>query len=98
MNISNVLFISGGKENEGIIMLVDSQSNHFVLSKPTDSTITHVDHILLMDIMFVTVLSAVLGILGMFLSVPSMFTSVLAGMILGPSGKGYLTVSYNNIL
>ena len=73
-------------------MLIDSDSNHYVLSKPKDSTTTHIDHILLKDIILLTMVAFVLTIICSLLKLPSMFASIVTGVILGPSGGGYLKV------
>jgi len=80
----------GEDENEGVVMLVDSDSNHYVLSKPKDSTTTHVDHLLLREIIFLIMVSFLLIIVCNLLKLPSMFACIIAGVILGPSGGGYL--------
>ena len=73
-------------------MLIDSDSNHYVLSKPKDSTTTHIDHTLLRDIILLTMVAFVLTIVCSLIRLPSMFASIVTGVILGPSGGGYLKV------
>lgn len=75
-------------------MLVDSESNHFVLSKPKDGTTTHIDHVLLKEIIFVTILSFLLVLICNHLNIPSLFACIVAGIVLGPSGGNYLKVSH----
>uniref|UniRef100_A0A7M5UXU9 Cation/H+ exchanger transmembrane domain-containing protein n=1 Tax=Clytia hemisphaerica TaxID=252671 RepID=A0A7M5UXU9_9CNID len=82
---------SGGEEtNEGVVMLIDADSNHFVLSKPKDTTTTHIDHNLLKEIIFLTTLSFLFVIIGNLLNMPSNFACVVAGVMLGPSGGNYI--------
>ena len=87
-----LLFCLDAGGNEGVVLLVDSDSNHFVLSKPKDTTTTHIDHNLLKEIIFITTLSFLLVLLGNFVNLPSNFACVVAGVLLGPSGGNYITV------
>ncbi|XP_057301909.1 transmembrane and coiled-coil domain-containing protein 3-like isoform X1 [Hydractinia symbiolongicarpus] len=82
--------MDGGEDTEGVIMLIDSESNHFVLAKPKDSTITHVDHIFLKEIMYLLMLSFMFTLVCNLCKLPSIFACILSGVILGPSGYGYI--------
>lgn len=73
-------------------MLIDSESNHFVLSKPKDGTVTHVDHVLLKDIMCLVMVAFIVMLLCNLLKLPSIFAAVFAGVVLGPAGTGYIKV------
>ncbi|XP_040847043.1 transmembrane and coiled-coil domain-containing protein 3 isoform X2 [Ochotona curzoniae] len=70
----------------GLSMLIDSQNNQYVLTKPRDSTIPRADHHLIKDIVTIVMLSLPCGWLCTAVGLPSMFGHVICGVLLGPSG------------
>ncbi|XP_065644634.1 transmembrane and coiled-coil domain-containing protein 3 isoform X4 [Hydra vulgaris] len=92
IEIETVVKIDGNSnDNEGIVMLVDSDSNHYVLSKPRDGTTTHVDYILLKEILSLVVCTFLLTLVCSLLRFPFIFACILTGVILGPSGTAFIT-------
>lgn len=85
-------------EGGGVTTLIDSHNNQFVLSKPKDGTITHVDNNFLKDIIYIVIFSLALSIPCSWLNVPNLFAYILTGIVLGPSGMNYLKVSINEDL
>ena len=79
-------------------MLIDSDSNHFVLSKSRDSTVTHVDHVLIRDVMNVVMVTFGLMLLCNLLHLPTIFGAIVAGVVLGPAGTGYVKVRKDELL
>ena len=83
-------------------ILVDSQNNKYVLSKPKDSTSPLIDHHLVMDIIMVLLVCLPLGMICEKLCLPTLFGYVMTGVLLGPSGlnclKSMVSVNYKNKL
>ena len=71
-------------------ILVDSQNNKYVLSKPHDSTSPMIDHHLVMDLIVVLLVCLPLGMLCEQLGLPTLFGYVMTGVLLGPSGVNCL--------
>lgn len=80
-----------GKENE-MSILVDSQSNQFVLAKAKDATVPHEDVHFIKDIIFILVLSFLGSCICTLVHLPTMFAFVISGMLLGPSGLNMIKV------
>lgn len=74
------------KGNLGLSMLIDSQNNQYVLTKPRDSTIPHADHHFIKDLVFVVMLSLPCGWFCTMMGLPPMFGYIICGVLLGPSG------------
>ncbi|KAA0722656.1 Transmembrane and coiled-coil domain-containing protein 3 [Triplophysa tibetana] len=74
------------KGNLGLSMLIDSQNNQYVLTKPRDSTIPHADHHFIKDLVYVVMLSLPCGWFCTMLGLPPMFGYIMCGVLLGPSG------------
>lgn len=70
----------------GLSMLIDSQNNQYVLTKPRDSTMPRADHHLIKDIVTIGMLSLPCGWLCTAIGLPTMFGYVICGVLLGPSG------------
>lgn len=73
-------------EENDMSILVDSQSNQFVLAKAKDATVPHEDVHFIMDIIFILVLSFLGSCICTLVHLPTMFAFVISGMLLGPSG------------
>ena len=71
-------------------VLVDSQNNKYVLSKPKDSTAPLIDHHLVMDIIMVLLICLPFGMLCEKVALPTLFGYVMTGVLLGPSGLNVL--------
>ncbi|XP_062384100.1 transmembrane and coiled-coil domain-containing protein 3 isoform X1 [Sardina pilchardus] len=81
--------ISHRKPSEGSLglsMLIDSQNNQYVLTKPRDSTMSRADHHFIKDIISIVILSLPCGWLCIQLGLPPMFGYIICGVLLGPSG------------
>lgn len=74
-------------------VLVDSQSNQFVLAKAKDSTVPHEDLHFIKDIIYIVLLSFFWSSLCSLLRLPTMFGFVMSGMLLGPSGLNVIKVN-----
>ncbi|XP_073697621.1 transmembrane and coiled-coil domain-containing protein 3-like [Garra rufa] len=74
------------KGNLGLSMLIDSQNNQYVLTKPRDSTIPRADHHFIKDLVCVVMLSLPCGWLCTLMGLPPMFGYIICGVLLGPSG------------
>uniref|UniRef100_A0A4W3HYX6 Transmembrane and coiled-coil domains 3 n=1 Tax=Callorhinchus milii TaxID=7868 RepID=A0A4W3HYX6_CALMI len=70
----------------GLSMLIDSQNNQYILTKPRDSTIPRADHHFIKDIVSVVTLSLPCGWLCTLMGFPTMFGYIISGVLLGPSG------------
>lgn len=81
-----------GEEND-MSILVDSQSNQFVLAKAKDATVPHEDVHFIKDIIFILVLSFLGSCICTLVHLPTMFAFVISGMLLGPSGINVIKVS-----
>nr|XP_034491842.1 transmembrane and coiled-coil domain-containing protein 3 isoform X3 [Marmota flaviventris] len=74
------------EEGLGLSMLIDSQNNQYVLTKPRDATIPRADHHFIKDIVSIGVLSLPCGWLCTAIGLPTMFGYIICGVLLGPSG------------
>ncbi|NXH21507.1 TMCO3 protein, partial [Bucco capensis] len=77
------------EDDLGLSMLIDSQNNQYILTKPRDSTIPRADHHFIKVIIFVIcfgMLSLPCGWLCTTIGLPTMFGYIICGVLLGPSG------------
>ncbi|XP_045567672.1 transmembrane and coiled-coil domain-containing protein 3 [Salmo salar] len=70
----------------GLSMLIDSQNNQYVLTKPRDSTMPRSDQHFIKDLVSVVMLSLPCGWLCTMMGLPPMFGYIICGVLLGPSG------------
>nr|XP_057944558.1 transmembrane and coiled-coil domain-containing protein 3 isoform X1 [Doryrhamphus excisus]XP_057944559.1 transmembrane and coiled-coil domain-containing protein 3 isoform X1 [Doryrhamphus excisus]XP_057944560.1 transmembrane and coiled-coil domain-containing protein 3 isoform X1 [Doryrhamphus excisus]XP_057944561.1 transmembrane and coiled-coil domain-containing protein 3 isoform X1 [Doryrhamphus excisus]XP_057944562.1 transmembrane and coiled-coil domain-containing protein 3 isoform X1 [Do len=70
----------------GLSMLIDSQNNQYVLTKPRDSTMPRADHHFIKDLVSVVMLSLPCGWVCTLVGLPPMFGYIICGVLLGPSG------------
>ncbi|XP_054469385.1 transmembrane and coiled-coil domain-containing protein 3 [Anoplopoma fimbria] len=75
-----------GEDNLGLSMLIDSQNNQYVLTKPRDSTMPRADHHFIKDLVSVVMLSLPCGWICSLVGLPPMFGYIICGVLLGPSG------------
>uniref|UniRef100_A0A3Q3BJJ5 Transmembrane and coiled-coil domains 3 n=1 Tax=Kryptolebias marmoratus TaxID=37003 RepID=A0A3Q3BJJ5_KRYMA len=74
------------EEYLGLSMLIDSQNNQYVLTKPRDSTMPRADHHFIKDLVSVVMLSLPCGWVCTLVGLPPMFGYIICGVLLGPSG------------
>ncbi|XP_072258180.1 transmembrane and coiled-coil domain-containing protein 3 [Pyxicephalus adspersus] len=74
------------EDDLGLSMLIDSQNNQYILTKPRDSTIPRADHHFIKDIVTIVMLSLPCGWLCTTIGLPTMFGYIMCGVLLGPSG------------
>ncbi|XP_060492606.1 transmembrane and coiled-coil domain-containing protein 3 isoform X4 [Panthera onca] len=74
------------EDDLGLSMLIDSQNNRYILTKPRDATIPRADHHFLKDIVTIGMLSLPCGWLCTTIGLPTMFGYIVCGVLLGPSG------------
>uniref|UniRef100_A0A8C7K0G4 Transmembrane and coiled-coil domains 3 n=1 Tax=Oncorhynchus kisutch TaxID=8019 RepID=A0A8C7K0G4_ONCKI len=74
------------EDDVGLSMLIDSQNNQYVLTKPRDSTIPRSDQHFIKDLVSVVMLSLPCGWLCTMMGLPPMFGYIVCGVLLGPSG------------
>ncbi|XP_027445500.1 transmembrane and coiled-coil domain-containing protein 3 isoform X3 [Zalophus californianus] len=74
------------EDDLGLSMLIDSQNNRYILTKPRDATIPRADHHFLKDIVTIGMLSLPCGWLCTTIGLPTMFGYIICGVLLGPSG------------
>ncbi|XP_041067496.1 transmembrane and coiled-coil domain-containing protein 3 isoform X1 [Carcharodon carcharias] len=70
----------------GLSMLIDSQNNQYILTKPRDSTIPRADIHFIKDIIFIVLVSLPCGWICTLMGLPTMFGYIVCGVLLGPSG------------
>ncbi|KAI3377538.1 hypothetical protein L3Q82_008707 [Scortum barcoo] len=70
----------------GLSMLIDSQNNQYVLTKPRDSTMPRADHHFIKDLVSIVMLSLPCGWICTLVGLPPMFGYIICGVLLGPSG------------
>ncbi|KAM6213123.1 transmembrane and coiled-coil domain-containing protein 3 isoform 2-T3 [Sarcoramphus papa] len=80
------------EDDLGLSMLIDSQNNQYILTKPRDSTIPRADHHFIKDIVTIGMLSLPCGWLCTTIGLPTMFGYVICGVLLGPSGLNSIKV------
>lgn len=73
------------EDDLGLSMLIDSQNNQYVLTKPRDSTMPRADHHFIKDLVSVVMLSLPCGWICTLVSLPPMFGYIMCGVLLGPS-------------
>lgn len=73
------------EDDLGLSMLIDSQNNQYVLTKPRDSTMPRADHHFIKDLVSVVMLSLPCGWICTLLRLPPMFGYIMCGVLLGPS-------------
>ncbi|XP_072116962.1 transmembrane and coiled-coil domain-containing protein 3 isoform X3 [Mobula birostris] len=74
----------------GLSMLIDSQNNQYILTKPRDSTIPRADIHFIKDIISIVVLSLPCAWICTLMGLPTMFGYIICGVLLGPSGLNYI--------
>ncbi|XP_045422658.1 transmembrane and coiled-coil domain-containing protein 3 isoform X1 [Lemur catta] len=75
-----------GEGGLGLSMLIDSQNNQYILTKPRDATIPRADPHFIKDIVTIGMLSLPCGWLCTAIGLPTMFGYIMCGVLLGPSG------------
>ncbi|XP_060039741.1 transmembrane and coiled-coil domain-containing protein 3 isoform X2 [Erinaceus europaeus] len=70
----------------GLSLLIDSQNNQYILTRPRDATVPRADRHFIRDIAAICTLSLPCGWLCSAVGLPSMFGYVVCGLLLGPSG------------
>lgn len=75
-----------GEAGLGLSMLIDSQNNQYILTRPHDPTIPRADPHFIRDIVTICMLSLPCGWLCAAIGLPSMFGYIICGVLLGPSG------------
>ncbi|XP_074521982.1 transmembrane and coiled-coil domain-containing protein 3 isoform X2 [Halichoeres trimaculatus] len=73
------------EDDLGLSMLIDSQNNQYVLTKPRDSTMPRADHHFIKDLVSVVMLSLPCGWVCTLIGLPPMFGYIISGVLLGPS-------------
>lgn len=74
------------EDSLGLSMLIDSQNNQYILTKPRDATIPRADRHFIKDIVTIGILSLPCGWLCTAVGLPTMFGYIICGVLLGPSG------------
>ncbi|KAG8586646.1 hypothetical protein GDO81_005441 [Engystomops pustulosus] len=74
------------EDDLGLSMLIDSQNNQYILTKPRDSTIPRADHHFIKDIVTIVMVSLPCGWVCTMIGLPTMFGYIICGVLLGPSG------------
>lgn len=74
------------EDDLGLSMLIDSQNNQYVLTKPRDSTMPRADPHFIKDLVSVVMLSLPCGWVCSLMGLPPMFGYIVSGVLLGPSG------------
>ncbi|XP_029312327.1 transmembrane and coiled-coil domain-containing protein 3 [Cottoperca gobio] len=74
------------EDDLGLSMLIDSQNNQYVLTKPRDSTMPRADHHFIKDLVSIVMLSLPCGWICSLVGLPPMFGYIICGVLLGPSG------------
>ncbi|KAE8625726.1 hypothetical protein XENTR_v10006373 [Xenopus tropicalis] len=74
------------EDDLGLSMLIDSQNNQYILTKPRDSTIPRADHHFIKDIVTIVMLSLPCGWVCTMIGLPTMFGYIVCGVLMGPSG------------
>ncbi|XP_032888873.1 transmembrane and coiled-coil domain-containing protein 3 isoform X1 [Amblyraja radiata] len=78
------------QDNFGLSMLIDSQNNQYILTKPRDSTVPRADIHFIKDIISIVVLSLPCGWICNLMGLPMMFGYIICGVLLGPSGLNHI--------
>ena len=82
----------------GHVVIIDSHSNQYTLSRPGDITGLVEDPNLVRDVVFLLVFAYLMGVLCCFINVPSLFGYGIAGMLVGPAGYNIIRVSVDCML
>lgn len=94
--IETVVKIKGSHDidqtEEEQVLLVDSLSNRYTLSRPRDITVLIDDPYLVRDIVLLVVLCSLLGTICCLIGLPTLFGFGVAGMLLGPAGYNIVKV------
>ena len=77
----------------GHVVIIDSHSNQYTLSRPGDITALVEDPHLVRDVVFLLVFAYLMGVLCCLINVPSLFGYGIAGMLIGPAGYNIIRVS-----
>uniref|UniRef100_G3PRJ1 Transmembrane and coiled-coil domains 3 n=1 Tax=Gasterosteus aculeatus aculeatus TaxID=481459 RepID=G3PRJ1_GASAC len=80
------------EDDLGLSMLIDSQNNQYVLTKPRDSTMPRADPHFIKDLVSVVMLSLPCGWICSLVGLPPMFGYIVCGVLLGPSGLNSIKV------
>ncbi|XP_066872478.1 transmembrane and coiled-coil domain-containing protein 3 isoform X7 [Kogia breviceps] len=80
------------EEDLGLSLLIDSQNNQYILTKPRDATTPRADPHLIKDIATIGLLSLPCGWLCVAVGLPTMFGYIICGVLLGPSGLNSIKV------
>lgn len=79
-------------EYGGHVVIIDSHSNQYTLSRPGDITALVEDPHLVRDVVFLLAFAYLLGTICCLLTMPSLFGYGIAGMLLGPAGYNMIKV------
>ena len=83
---------SVSSDSSGVVMLIDANNNQYVLSRPKDGTITHIDSNLIRDVIYIVIFSLAFSVPCSWFGLPNLIAYILTGIILGPSGINILQV------
>ena len=86
--------LTSSPDSSGVAMLIDAHNNQYVLSRPKDGTVTHIDSNLIRDVIYIVIISLALSIPCSWLGLPNLIAYILTGIILGPSGINLLQVCF----
>ena len=75
------------RDNENQVILVDSFSNQYTLSRPNDITVSMSDPFLVKDFVSLLVICSLLGAFCSLVNIPPLFGYGVTGMLLGPAGS-----------
>ena len=81
-------------DNENQVILVDSFSNQYTLSRPNDITVSVSDPFLVKDFISLLVMCSLLGAFCSLIGIPPLFGYGVAGMLLGPAGSNIIKVNF----
>ncbi|NXK50063.1 TMCO3 protein, partial [Chauna torquata] len=81
-----------------LVMLIDSQNNQYILTKPRDSTIPRADHHFIKDIVTIGMLSLPCGWLCTTIGLPTMFGYIICGSIVQVETLGEFGVFFTLFL
>ena len=76
----------------GQVLIIDSHSNQYMLSRPRDITALVEDPHLVKDVVLLLVFGSLLGAICCLLNIPSLFGYGVAGMLLGPANYNMIRV------
>uniref|UniRef100_H2ZQZ2 Cation/H+ exchanger transmembrane domain-containing protein n=1 Tax=Ciona savignyi TaxID=51511 RepID=H2ZQZ2_CIOSA len=74
------------QDEEDMDILIDSKNNKYILTRQEDGMAPYIDHLLVMNMIWIVMACLPLGTLCQVLGVPTLFGYILAGLLLGPSG------------